>query len=132
MELPILGATGPSGPNGGTAAAAIDKLYAVELCTTDGDLHIFTMKFDRPTDANGVLDFAVLKDFDPKTQAMVNVVNIVRAAHLSIPLPGTKIPPVMVDVEGGHVVVWRHVTSFRFVGEWDQEHGRPVMAGDGR
>lgn len=121
MDLPILGATGPSGTNGGGSLAAIDRTYAVELCTADGGMHTLTLKFGRPTQG-GAVDFGALKDFNPKAQAMASVARAIRAAHLNLTLDGEKLPPVMVDVEGG-IVVWKHVTSFAFLGEWDVDAG---------
>jgi hypothetical protein len=128
-DLPILGATGPSGGNGGGNLAAIDKLYAVALCTTDGEEHILTLRFNRPTAGpDGVVDFGALKGFDPKVQAMTSVARDIHAAHFGIELGlDPKAIPVVEVVEGGAAVVWRHVTSFEYVGEWDQALGLPVV-----
>jgi hypothetical protein len=120
MDLPILGATGPSGPNGGGQLAAIDRKYAVELATADGGLHTLTIDFARPTGADGIVNLGALKNFDPKTEVMSQVGRLVACAQLGIlAVPGDKTPPVIVKVEGGAVVVWKHVVSIAFLGEWD-------------
>lgn len=120
MDLPILGATGPSGSNGGGYLAAIDRKYAVEIITADGELHTLTVKFDRPTDPAGVTDLGALKNFDPRGAALANVARTIHAAHhgTDMGMDPKKVPVVEV-AEGGAVFVWRHVTSFRFLGEWD-------------
>lgn len=128
MELPILGATGPSGPNGGTAAAAIDKLYAVELRTVDGESHVYAFQMGRPLDSAGRVDFGKLKDFNPRVDAVKAIIEQIGNDRYAP--PGKA--PMAVAVVGGVFVLWRHVTSFQYLGEWDVEHGRPVMAGDGR
>lgn len=135
MDLPILGADGPSGSNGGGALAAIDRTYAVSLYTADGDMHTLTMRFGRPTDASGVVDFAGLKGFNPQTQAMARVAELITAAQLGILMnQGDKIPPVIMPVEasedgrpGSRAIVWRHVVSFEYLGEWDPTLKQLVM-----
>lgn len=125
MDLPIIGATGPSGSNGGAHMAAIDKTYAVELTTTDGDSHILTLKFDRPAAGpDGMVDLGALKHFDAKASAMQNVARTIHAAHFGVELgmPASKVPLIEV-AEGGRAIVWRHVTSFQFRGEWDAAAG---------
>jgi hypothetical protein len=122
MDLPILGQSGPSGPNGGAQAAAIHRTYAVALRTTDGDEHILTLKFGLETGPDGVVKLDGLRDFNPEMTAMANVIRTLRAAQLGLLLDSAdKFPPVAVEVEGPAIVVWRHVTSAEYLGEWDPE-----------
>jgi hypothetical protein len=122
MDLPILGATGPSGPNGGGHLAAIDKTYAVVLTTTAGDDHIVTMNFTPVRGKGGTVDLGTVKDFDPKRQAMENTARTVHLAHHGADMGfDAKTLPVIVVDEDGKAVVWRHVTSFEFLGEWDPQ-----------
>lgn len=120
-NLPILGQSGPSGPNGGAQAAAIHRTYAVALRTVDGDEHTLTLRFGLQVDANGVVQLDGLREFNPEFMAMANVIRTLRAAHLRLKLDGAEHPPVAVEVEGPAIVVWQHVASAEYLGEWDPE-----------
>ena len=124
--LPILGQAGPSGPNGGGKLAAIDKKYAVELSTADGGFHTVVFSLARRTGPTGILNLGALKDFNPEAEVMMQVGRIVTCAQLRIPLKDGELPPVIVKSESG-IVVWQHVASFTFLGEWDPET-RDVVA----
>jgi len=132
MDLPILGQPGPSGPNGGAPAAAIHRTYAVALRTTDGDEHILTLKFGLETGPDGVVKLDGLRDFNPEMTAMANILRTLRAAHLRMPLDGAKLPPVAVEVEGPAIVVWQHVTSAEYLGEWDPQLKQVVVYAESR
>ena len=58
MDLPILGQTGPDGPNG--SVVAIDRKYAVELTTADGETHVYAFRMGRPKGPDGTIDLAAL------------------------------------------------------------------------
>lgn len=133
MDLPILGATGPSGPNGGASMAAIEKTYAVALTTTAGDDHIVTMKFAPKADAKGAIDLGAVRDFDPKRQAMENTARTVHLAHhgADMGLDPKQLPVIVVD-EDGKAVVWRHVTCFEYLGEWDPQLKQLVVYTESR
>lgn len=132
-NLPILGQSGPSGPNGGAPAAAIHRVYAVALRTTDGDEHVLTMKFGLETGPDGVLKLDGLRDFNPELTAMANILRTLRAAQLGLLLnDGEKFPPVAVEVEGPAIVVWRHVVSAEYLGEWDPELKQLVVRTESR
>ena len=118
MDLPILGASGPSGPNG--RPAAIDATYAVSVCTADGDEHTITMRFAPQPGKDGAIDLGAVRGFDPQRLAMENTARTVHLAHHGADMGADpKQLPVIVVAEGGAAVVWRHVTSFTYLGEWD-------------
>src|SRR5687767_2175822 len=102
MDLPILGATGPSGPNGGGQLAAIDKTYAVALTTTAGDDHIVTMNFAPVRGKGGTIDLGAVKGFDPKQQAMENTARTVHLAHHGVEMgfDAKTLPVIVVDEDG--------------------------------
>lgn len=133
MELPILGATGPSGPNGGASLAAIEKTYAVALTTTAGDDHIVTMNFTPVRGKDGTIDLGAVKGFDPKRQALEGTARSVHLAHhgADMGLDAKQLPVIVVDEEG-KAVVWRHVTAFEYLGEWDPQLKQLVVYTESR
>lgn len=107
--LPILGAAN----NGGGSLAAIDQSYAVELTTADGGKHVYAFQMGRPLDAEGKVDLGALKAFNPPVHAIEAVVERVGAAWWAPP----SLENLGSVMRGGEFVVWRHVVSFRFLGQ---------------
>ncbi len=138
MQLPIIGAPGPDGPNGGVNARFDHrKHYAVALYTTDGDVHYLAMQFDLERGPDGVVKLDGLKGFDPKAQAMAQVTRLLNCAQLGILFQeGDKIPPTVMGVESPdtepRAVVLRHVVGFEYVGEWDPALRQPVVYAESR
>jgi hypothetical protein len=117
-DLPILGQSGPSGPNGGASGASlasIDELYAVELTTADGKSHILSLRFDRPLDPHGNVDLGALRNFNPRLHATRGVIQKIASAWYA-PLDRAAL---VEETEDGGLIVWRHVVSFRYLGELD-------------
>lgn len=116
-DLPILGRNASA--NGGAKVAAIDRKYAVELTTADGGKHVKTFDFARPEvrmGSDGAIDLGQIRDFDPKLQANASISRALVAGVYGNP---EQHPP-MIVVDSGATVVWRHVTSFRYLGPADE------------
>ncbi len=116
MNLPILGATGPSGENGGASLAAIDRKYMVELTTADGAHHHYAFQMGRPVGPDGNIDLGALKAFNPPVDAIKAVVEQIGDA-LYAP-PGKA--PMAARMTTGEFIMWRHVTSFQYLGPADE------------
>jgi hypothetical protein len=116
--LPILG---QASQNGGANVAAIDRTYAVILCTMDGGEHTVTMRFAPQAGKDGVIDLGAVRSFNPERQAMENTARNVHLANYGVEMGvDPKNLPVIVVAEGGMAVVWRHVVSFRYLGAADE------------
>lgn len=115
--VPILG---KAQQNGAANFAAIDKKYVVELRTADGGKHRKTFDFARPemrATIDGAVDLGQIRDFDPREQSIRAISGaLVRGVYGN---PGPENPP-MIIVDSGAAVVWRHVTSFQYLGSVDE------------
>lgn len=123
MDLPILGATGPSGSNGGASLAAIDRKYAVEIITADGKEHLYVFQMGRPVDEHGRPDLGALARFNPPIDAVKAVVEQLGGAWYGNP----KTNPLVAQMADGGFIVWRHVTSFRYIGAVDSADHRAYL-----
>jgi hypothetical protein len=102
-------------PNG-TGPSPFDVPHVVELVVTSGDTYRLRMTVPRPTGPGGLPDVGALRDFDPRQSVMQSVSNMITGAHVCVDPQGGGVIPQVVPVQGGGVVVLKHVVYAKYLG----------------